>query len=1097
MQGRNKNVSRSILAAAAVAVSSLSAAPASAQLNYGDVVTLNSFLNTSQNGRMYRLQPNGTKTQIGADWDWNNRPLAVLVENRNTALVATGTTYATSNNYGQRLYRVDLNTGNRTLIADLNRPQGIDWTYCPTDMERNPVTGKVYLSTGIQYWSTGQGTGRIHELNTNNGQLTTIVDNLGWERAPTQLAIDPTNPTRMVWSSTWQGSSYESYHYRTDLTNPQGSLVNTSSRGWNVRVQGLEFTSNGTLYGAEGTQWNSGQNSYFSQMGNTDPNVQSRIFDYSGRRHGWPDQLYKLAYDEQNNRMWMGGSQHWNSNGSYNTSVWYRDLSTNNDVFVTDNNNQWGIVDMDVVNFTVQSTGYNNVTIGSSDSSVSGNPNFRADDSNAQVAASSIVSALSSNSNVSVRPGIAGANNQLGNVTLASAIDYNGVGANKTLTLRANNDLVLDAGIDDSVPSSVEPLAIELVGNNGGESTNTGIVDVNAPVNARGGAITISAKTFDNTGGAITGGAITLATTGSTNVGAAITGTNVSITTNGLTATAPITASGSLSITNTGATAVSATISAATLNLGSATLDVSSSLVVSSSLGTSGTLNVLPGGSVSVPSLADSIPAVTIDGGTFAITGTTALGNPGNFTFNSGTVSVAGNRTYSSSNNLAQRVMGSSVTTGKTVAIGGTLTLNSAYTINGGTLKAGNLANTFNLTFTKGTLELTNSNIAVDSTGLFGDTLQLTSGQTVVASGASTGNVNVAADGLVELNGGRLIATTAVNNAGEIRITSSASRLGGSSLLNTGVVIGSAGRVEAEVQNGDGAATPAIGEIRVGAGGNLRFTSNVANLEDGRIEATGGTVEFAAGVSNAGRILISNSGNLRLNPTNYSTNPGSIEISGNANVYGDIQNSDGFTDGGKVIVSGGGVVNFFDDIWNGPGTGNNATTPEFRISGGSAAVVFGLFKGSGNVTGQGTLVTEGVFSPGDSPRVVNFEGNLTLGQSSQTIIELAGSMPGLGGYDQLLVGGTATLGGTLDVVLLDGYRPAFGTQFEILSAGNLLGDFSATNLPGGSEYWEISRTPTGLTLTAIPEPAALMAGAIVAAAALKRRARRDARRDAR
>ena len=114
MQVRKAN--RFVLAAAAAVVGLSFTEAANAQLNYGDIVTVNSFFHTTQGGRMYRVTPAGSATQIGGEWGWNDRPLAVQIENRNTALVAFGT-HRSWSRYNQGIYRVNLTTGDRTHLA--------------------------------------------------------------------------------------------------------------------------------------------------------------------------------------------------------------------------------------------------------------------------------------------------------------------------------------------------------------------------------------------------------------------------------------------------------------------------------------------------------------------------------------------------------------------------------------------------------------------------------------------------------------------------------------------------------------------------------------------------------------------------------------------------------------------------------------------------------------------------------------------------------------------------------------------------------------------------------------------------------------------
>jgi autotransporter-associated beta strand protein len=103
---------------------------------------------------------------------------------------------------------------------------------------------------------------------------------------------------------------------------------------------------------------------------------------------------------------------------------------------------------------------------------------------------------------------------------------------------------------------------------------------------------------------------------------------------------------------------------------------------------------------------------------------------------------------------------------------------------------------------------------------------------------------------------------------------------------------------------------------------------------------------------------------------------------------------------------------------------------------------------SGTLGGTGTLggsvANDGVVAPGESA------GRLTIGgtyfQFGGTLdIEISGLAPG-SGHDQLVVGDTATVEGTLTVTT-PAFTPAAGNAFTILTASAVSGPFSATNLP--------------------------------------------------
>jgi hypothetical protein len=111
--------------------------------------------------------------------------------------------------------------------------------------------------------------------------------------------------------------------------------------------------------------------------------------------------------------------------------------------------------------------------------------------------------------------------------------------------------------------------------------------------------------------------------------------------------------------------------------------------------------------------------------------------------------------------------------------------------------------------------------------------------------------------------------------------------------------------------------------------------------------------------------------------------------------------------------------------------------------------------GGGTLAGTGTIeaavVNGGITSPGGSP------GTLSLGPgenyqqnaSGMLRIELGGHNPGTQ-YDQLVVGGNASLAGTMELVLINGFVPQPGDQFRILTCGSQTGQFSQINAPAGS-----------------------------------------------
>ncbi len=126
--------------------------------------------------------------------------------------------------------------------------------------------------------------------------------------------------------------------------------------------------------------------------------------------------------------------------------------------------------------------------------------------------------------------------------------------------------------------------------------------------------------------------------------------------------------------------------------------------------------------------------------------------------------------------------------------------------------------------------------------------------------------------------------------------------------------------------------------------------------------------------------------------------------------------------------------------------------------------------GSGDVIGN--LVNQGTLSPGNSPGIVNVTGDTQLDDSGSLQIQIGGLNPGPGspnvddGYDQLNVSGTVTLGGTLQIDLINNYIPNVGDSFTIMTYGSATGSFDTVNglIIRDGLVFKLEQDPTELRL---------------------------------
>jgi hypothetical protein len=129
----------------------------------------------------------------------------------------------------------------------------------------------------------------------------------------------------------------------------------------------------------------------------------------------------------------------------------------------------------------------------------------------------------------------------------------------------------------------------------------------------------------------------------------------------------------------------------------------------------------------------------------------------------------------------------------------------------------------------------------------------------------------------------------------------------------------------------------------------------------------------------------------------------------------------------------------------------------------------GTLSGTGTIAGPLTN-SGGTVAPGDAPGRLTVAGNYVQEAGGTLGIDIAGTTPGTE-FDQLLVGGSATLGGTLSLADEGGFAPAFGDTFKILSgASSRTGTFVTVAGPSADLYG-VEYNPDGATLTSNAPPA--------------------------
>jgi T5SS/PEP-CTERM-associated repeat protein len=310
-----------------------------------------------------------------------------------------------------------------------------------------------------------------------------------------------------------------------------------------------------------------------------------------------------------------------------------------------------------------------------------------------------------------------------------------------------------------------------------------------------------------------------------------------------------------------------------------------------------------------------------------------------------------------------------------------------------------------------------------------------------------------------------------------------------------------------------------IGQATISGGGEINATGSKVNVggpaaSTGSITITGQdsslSVEtmfgMTVGGAGTGSMIVADDAQVLINHgleiavRNGSTGSLSISDAGtllyaSAIIFGDIPIPGHSVDGGAgtITVQNGGrlrVQNAIDirsstanpsvTITNGQiglGTGDFGPAGSLRVS--ENGVLIGNPKA---IRGQVIIGLGGRISPGNSPGVFTIDGSYEQEAGSTYSAEIGGTDPG--SYDQISVTGTATLGGTLSVHLVDGFTPAVGQTFRMVNASSLGGAFTSIVEPSQAGI-SVASDATGLivTITSVVAGAPVISSATTVTAA--------------
>ncbi len=279
-----------------------------------------------------------------------------------------------------------------------------------------------------------------------------------------------------------------------------------------------------------------------------------------------------------------------------------------------------------------------------------------------------------------------------------------------------------------------------------------------------------------------------------------------------------------------------------------------------------------------------------------------------------------------------------------------------------------------------------------------------------------------------------------------------------------------------------------LGSPTIASGSTMLIGGNGSKLLQGNNSGTNGILNIESGAS----VIWTGSGNIAMQDFAIIRNNGVFDsrddhsfnyAGGSAPLFSNLSGgkllksggSGGTAFGGSIAVENAGTVQAVSGTlaFN---SGYTQTGGLTRLNGGAIATGGTIALQGGTLTGVGIIVgnvtNAATIEPGNNGTgILSITGNYSQTNTGRLSVEIGGTAAGTG-FDQLAVGSTTTLGGTLNIAYAAGFTPDEDQQFQVVASTNNPGLFASIT---GETALSQSAGAAGLTLlTSVTSPDLLL-----------------------